>query len=349
VSWLHVVVPGPLETPTGGFVYDRRMIEGLRGRGCDVRVHALPQGWPRPDTHAYEAAAAAFDSIPDGVAVLVDGLALGVLPELAAQHARRLHLVALVHHPLAAETGLSEAQRRTLARSERDALARVRHVVTTSAFTADAMLDYGVTAPHLSVIPPGVAPATRARGSGGSRLALLSVGAVIPRKGHDLLLNALVGLTHYPWRLDVVGSETLAPRHAAGVRRLANELGLHERVSFHGELDGAALAAAYNGADLFVLASHYEGYGMVLNEAVAHGLPVVATAGGAVPFTLAEGAGLLAPAGDVEGLRAALARVMHESDLRARLRRGAQHAAYGLPSWEDGVTRLIRTVEAVTP
>ena len=211
------------------------------------------------------------------------------------------------------------------------------------------MLDYGVTAPHLSVIPPGVAPATRARGSGSSRLALLTVGAVIPRKGHDLLLNALMGLTHYAWRLDIVGSETLAPRHAGGIRHLANELGLHERVRFHGERDGDALGAAYASADLFVLASHYEGYGMVLNEAVAHGLPVVATAGGAVPFTLAEGAGLLAPPGDVDGLRAALARVMHESDLRARLRRGAQQAAYGLPSWAEGVSRLIRTIEEVAP
>lgn len=346
---LHVVVPGALDTPTGGFVYDRKLVEGLRQRGRDVRVHELPPGWPKPDTETYAQAAGLFETLPANALVIVDGLALGVLPEVAARHGGRLKLIALVHHPLAEETDLSDAERIALRRSERAALAHVRHVVTTSAFTADALLDYDVTAPNLTVAPPGVAPADAALGSPGPGLTLLSVGAVIPRKGYDVLLHALVGLTHCQWHLEVVGSETLAPRHATGIQRLVEQLGLGSRVTFHGELTGDCLARAYRGADLFVLASHYEGYGMVLTEAVSHGLPVVATAGGAVPFTLPEGSGLLAPPGDVTGLRAALARVMDESELRARLRDGAAAAARNLPTWDEVTDRVLLTLDEVVP
>jgi glycosyltransferase involved in cell wall biosynthesis len=347
----HLIVPGPLSTPTGGFVYDRRIAEGMRARGRDILVHELPTGWPAPDLDAQARAAALFEGLPQGATVVVDGLALGALPEIAARHAVRLRLIALVHHPLAAETGLSPEERRVLGESERRALSRVRHVITTSAFTADALLDYGVTAPHMTVIPPGVASARLALGSGGGPggmgLSMLSVGALTPRKGHDVLLNALAGLTQYDWRLDVVGSEVLQPQHATGIRRLADRLGLTGRVRFHGELTGEALDAAYHTADLFVLASHYEGYGMVLTEAVARGLPVVATAGGAVPFTLPEGSGLLSPPGDVDRLRQILARLMTESDLRRRLERGARQAARTLPTWDDVIDRVSLTLDEV--
>jgi glycosyltransferase involved in cell wall biosynthesis len=290
-----------------------------------------------------------FEGLPNGATVVVDGLALGVLPEVAARHSARLRLVALVHHPLAEETALPPEERAALRESEKRALARVCHVITTSAFTADALLDYGVTAPHMTVIPPGVAPAPPASGSGGGAgLSMLTVGALTPRKGHDVLLNALAGLMQYDWRLDIVGSEVLQPQHATGIRRLSDRLGLTGRIGFHGELTGAALDAAYHAADLFLLASHYEGYGMVLTEAVARGIPVVATAGGAVPFTLPEGSGLLAPPGDVDGLRQVLARLITEADLRRRLRRGAQQAAHTLPTWDDVIDRVSLTLDEVS-
>lgn len=349
MSWLHVVVPGPLDTPTGGFVYDRRVVAGLRAAGRDVTVHELTAGWPDPDSRMLTEVEALFERLPTDARVAVDGLALGVLPELAERHAQRLRLVALVHHPLAEETDLPPVKQDAFWRSETRALAQVRHVIVTSGFTADALLDYGVTPEHLSVIPPGVAVAPPSEGSGGPGLALLSVGAVIPRKGHDVLLNALVGLKQYRWTLDVVGSETLAPRHAAGIRRLTDRLGLDRRVTFHGELDGELLERAYRHTDLFVLASHYEGYGMVLTEAVARGIPVVATAGGAVPFTLPDRSGLLAPAGDIAGLRAALARVMAEPELLQQLRRGATEAARALPTWEQVTRSFIKALDEALP
>jgi glycosyltransferase involved in cell wall biosynthesis len=346
---LHLVVPGDPETNTGGFIYDRRLVAELKKLGLCVAIHPLPEGWPYPGYQAVDAADRTLAEIPAGARVIVDGLALGVLPRLAEREGQRLRLIALVHHPLAEETGLDPGERARLYESERDALAHVSHVVATSGFTAQSLVDYGVTQERLSVIPPGVEAHELAEGSGRAAPAILCVGALSPRKGHDVLLNALSLLTARPWTLDVVGSETRDARHAQEMRRLTTELGLDSRVVFRGELSGRALDAAYHTCDLFVLASHYEGYGMVLTEAVARGLPVVATAGGAVPDTLPEGAGLLAPPGDVEALAGALERVLGSPELFAQLAEGARAARQRLPSWTDSARQLASDLEQVGP
>lgn len=344
---MHVVLPGQPAAQTGGFIYDHQMVEALRARGIDVAVHSLAQGWPFPDDAGMRNADEQLQSLPDDALVLVDGLAFGAMPHLAKAHAARLRLVPLVHHPLAAETGLSVQDREKLEASERAALAQARHVIATSAFTAGALVDYGVTHDGVSVVPPGVVPAPPAAGGQGQALRLLCVATLIPRKGHDVLLNALAGLTDRAWELDLVGSEILNARHATQLRRLSSELGLDERVRFHGSVQGERLEALYHHADLFVLASHYEGYGMVLMEAVARGLPVVATAGGAVPYTLPERSGLLAPAGDIAGLRNCLARVLDDPEMRRRMAAGAHEARDNLPTWSDAAGRLLAALENI--
>lgn len=346
---LHVIVPGDPETSTGGFIYNRKMVEALRAQGLEIAVHALPDGWPYPGKAAVDAAEETLAGLPDGARVLFDGLAFGVLPRLAERESARLKLIALVHHPLAEETGLDAGDKARLFESERDALTHATHVVATSGFTAEVLVDYGVTQDRLSIVPPGVEPAPMAEGSGRAAPAMLCVATLTPRKGHDVLLNALGTLVDKPWTLDLVGSETMDVRHAHQMQRLASRLGLNSRVAFRGELTGDELERAYNGADLFVLASHYEGYGMVLTEAVAHGLPVVAAAGGAVPYTLPEGAGLLAPPGDVDGLAGALHRVLTSPDLFAQLAEGARKARGRLPRWKDSAATLAADLERVAP
>ncbi|HJK99745.1 MAG TPA: glycosyltransferase, partial [Polyangiaceae bacterium LLY-WYZ-14_1] len=151
------VVPGALDTPTGGFAYDRRIIEGLRRRGRPVEALRWEGAFPRPGPAAEARAAAELEKLPEGRIVVGDGLAWGGLPSLLRRQGTRLRLVALVHHPLALETGLTPEASRTLASLEREALAEVRAVVATSHHTARRLArDYGVTG--VVVVPPGTDP-----------------------------------------------------------------------------------------------------------------------------------------------------------------------------------------------
>ncbi len=337
---LALVLPGDPLTPTGGYEYDRRIVAGLRALGWTVTVHALDASFPVPTPAAHAAARAAFARIPDGATVLVDGLALGALPEVAAAEARRLRLVALVHHPLADETGLEPARAEALRRSEAQALAAVRFVVTTSGTTARGLARYGVPPERIAVIEPGTDPTPLAGGSGGPGVALLCVAAVVPRKGHAVLVDALSGLANRDWRLRCVGSLARSTQTVAALQKRIAALGLAHRITICDAVDRATLDACYARADVFVLPTFHEGYGMALAEALARGLPIVSTRAGAVPETVPADAGLLVPPGDPAALRDALARVLDDAALRSRLADGARRARTRLPDWDAACARL---------
>ena len=224
----------------------------------------LYPSFPAPTPAARLHARQVHATVPDGGLVLVDGLAFGVLPEVAEAEGRRLRLVALVHHPLAAETGLPPHRADALRRSEAQALAQARRVLVTSRSTATLLAGYGVPACRVRVVEPGTEPARQARGSGSGPLRLLCVGSLIPRKGLDILFKALAGLRDLPWHLDCVGSLDRDPAWAAALVRLSDDLGLAGRVSLPGPLGDEDLERRYGAADLFVLASRFEGYGMVV-------------------------------------------------------------------------------------
>ncbi len=335
MATLHFVLPGDPATRTGGFIYDARIIEGLRDGGLEVAVHSLPDGFPTPSTAIREQAARLFARLPDGARVVIDGLALGVLPEELRPQAGRLDLIGLVHHPLAAESGISPERQKALFESETAALKLVSQVITTSRHTAAALAPYGVTAERISPVPPGVDPAPLAAGSRDGTLALLCVANLVPRKGHDLLLGALARLKDLDWRLACAGSLARDPAWTDRLRRLCGEAGLDDRVAFLGEIDDSELEDLYHGADLFVLASHYEGYGMVFPEAVARGIPVLATRTGGIPEAAPAEASILVPPGDEAALAEALRRLLTEPAAYARLRAAAQKARKGLRRWPD--------------
>lgn len=345
---LEFVLPGDPRTRTGGYEYDRRIVDGLRALGWAVRVHSLDGAWPQPAATAVEAADRRFAAFADGALVVVDGLAFGALPSVAAAHAARLRLVALVHHPLAAESGISAEAAAQLEASERAALSRTRRVVVTSGSTAQALREYDVPPASLVVIEPGTDPAPLARGSGGPEVRLLSVATLTPRKGHARLFDALAGLADRSWRLDCVGSAQRDPATAEQLAERLGRLGIAGRVRLRGELEPDALAAAYLAADAFVSPASYEGYGMAIAEALAHGLPVVATRTGAAPDLLADGAGLLVPPDDVPALRGALALMFDDATLRARCAMAAAHTRERLPRWEGSCARLAAVLAAVT-
>ena len=343
-----MLLPGDPDTRTGGYIYDARLRAGLGVQGWDVRLHRLHDGFPQPGRAALAHADAVLAGLPDDAVVLVDGLAFGAMPQTLDAHRRRLRLVALVHHPLAAETGLQEAVRSTLRDSERHALAMARHVVVSGHATARELIaDYGVEPARVSVVEPGTDAAALSPERSGDACRMLCVATLTPRKGHAVLLYALSRLSDLDWRLCCVGSPHRDAATATRVQQQARDTGLDARVEFLGERDDAGLERLYADADLLVLATLHEGYGMALAEALARGLPIVSTTAGAVPDTVGPHAGLLVAPGDPSALAMALRRFMTEPGLSGRLRAGALRRRAELPNWEQTCSAMAVVLDAV--
>jgi glycosyltransferase involved in cell wall biosynthesis len=339
-----------LTTRTGGYIYDRRIVEGLRARGWVVDVRELDEDFPNPSARSRERAARVLGSLSDGALVLIDGLAFGALPGEAAREAARLRLVALVHHPLALETGLDRVQAAALEESERRALASARRVVVTSRATADGLVGYGVSLDRITVVEPGTDRAPLARGSGGGAVHLLCVASIVPRKGHERLVEALASVPERNWRLACVGSLERDVRTTERLRQLIEAHGLADRIALVGEQDAAGVAAAYDVADVFVSASEHEGYGMAVAEAIARGVPVVAVPTGAIPHLVGEGdtaAGILVTEATGFTLEMALSLVIRDPRARARLAEHARFRRDRLPTWDDAGTRMAEALTCV--
>ena len=333
---LHLVIPGALEQRTGGYIYDSRICAGLRQLGWSIQVHELAGRFPGPDCEAEQALDHTLRQLPDGSTVLIDGLALGGLPLPAEAHGGRLALIGLVHHPLSEETALPPSRAAELRALEQRALAACRAVIVTSPFTAALLRPWLRATTPVRVVIPGTEPAPRARAvKSHAPPLLLCVGSLVPRKGQDRLVQALGRLPDRPWQCVLAGSVERDPAFAQAVRVEAGRLGIHARVRFAGECTPEELEALYQAASLFVLPSWYEGYGMAFTEAMAHGLPILATTGGAIPHTVPSQVALLIPPGDVDALAAALVRLLDEPQLRKGLAEGALAHARTLPDWHQ--------------
>jgi glycosyltransferase involved in cell wall biosynthesis len=325
---VDVVLPNDIDdaaTPSGGNAYDRRVCRGLADLGWDVREHAVGGAWPEPAPGERAGLAAVLAALPDAALVLVDGLIASAAPDVLAPHSSRLRLVVLMHMPLGHA-------------AERAALAAAAAVVTTSRWSRRRLLElHGLASDRVRAAPPGVDAAPRTTGSAdGTRL--LCVAAVQPHKGHDVLVEALATVRELPWSLVCVGTTARDPGFARGLRDRAREHGIADRIRFTGPRTGADLAAAYAAADLLVLASRAETYGMVVTEALAHGLPVLGTTAGGLPEALGRAPdgtlpGQLVPPGDPAALAAALRRWLVDADVRHRIRKSAVLRRTTLTGW----------------
>ncbi|AXS42419.1 glycosyltransferase family 1 protein [Breoghania sp. L-A4] len=325
------------------------MIGGLRALGW--HVEALPLGDPHADRDAKARALSLLRSVPHDTPLVIDGLAFGILPDEAEALSRERAIIALVHHPLALETGLDAAQQAALRDSETRSLKAARAVIVSSPATAEELVrDFGVARSKITVVVPGTdrAPLAAPRAHDGI-VRLVSVGSLVPRKGHDVLIKALAALRALPWRLDIAGGDRLDPGHANLLRDMVATEGLGGRVTLRGALSAADLDALYAQADVFVLATRYEGYGMAFAEATVRGLPIVATGAGAVAQTIAPGTGLLYDPFDTEGFGDGLRRMIGDADLRARCAAASRDAAHGFPDWEATAALFAKAVENATP
>ncbi|MFS2242637.1 glycosyltransferase family 4 protein [Microbacterium sp. OR16] len=333
-------VPGDLHTVTGGYIYERNLLEGLRDLGRDVAHLALGGSFPEPTPADLAEAATALAAVDREVPLILDGFLVGAMPTAALAKVPA-PMVGIVHHPLAHEEGPDDARRAHLYRTERDNLALLRGVLVPSPHTARILIgEYGVPAHRVTVARPGTEPPAATPDPSPGRAGdvapplVLAIGIQHPRKGHDVLLRALAHLADVPWRAVIAGTPRDA-EYVAELRRLTARLGLQSRVRLAGAVSSAERDRLYRAADVFALATRYEGYGLVFDEALAHGLPIVSCRTGAVPDTVPPDAGVLAPPDDPAAFADALRPLLVDHAHRARLAAAAARAGTRLPTWRD--------------
>lgn len=338
-----LAAPGDLGTQTGGYAYDRRVLELLGSYGITCRHLVLPGSFPAPTPADIEDSVQRLAATPADATLVIDGLAYGAMPaEAIARIGRRI--LALVHHPLCLEAGLSTARAADLRTIETAALALASHTIVTSPATARLLAaEFAVPADRITIAEPGTDPATRATGTG-TPLQLLAVGAISPRKGYDVLVTALGPLRELDWRLTIAGATDRHPQAVAAIRQAIAAAGLGDKITLAGTVVPATLERFYASADLFLMPSLFEGYGMVLAEAMARGLPIVCTTGGAAAETVPDTAALKVPPGDVEALGRALVLAMSDRKLRARLADASWEAGRRLPTWNETARRIAAVI-----
>lgn len=343
MSRLAFAIPGDINTRTGGYIYDRELLLGLIAQGRAVVHIQLGDSFPNPTAEDSLDAAHKLMSLPSNSPVIVDGLALGAMdPKLIS--AMSAPLIALVHHPLAHEGGLEPARRDYLMQTESQNLSHAAHVIVTSPHTRSLLMaEYGVQDHKITIALPGVEQAKQPRSPANPPM-ILSVGAQLPRKGHDVLLRALSHIAHLPWQAVIAGGK-LDVSYSRQLVQLSSELGLGSRVKFVGDVSADELSHLYSGATLFALATRYEGYGMVFGEAMAYGLPIVSCDTGAVGGTVAKGAGLLVATEDSQAFAHALARVLTDADFAETLSAASGAAGALLGSWQDTVECVAKALD----
>ena len=343
-STVHVVVPAGIDDParpSGGNLYDRRLSTELSAAGWSVVEHEVAGSWPDPLAAHTDALSAVLSSITDDGVVLLDGLVASAAAPLVARYAARLRLVVLVHLPL----GVATPSRR----AEEQALLSEVGVVTTSEWTRSWLItEYGLEAASIRAAVPGTDPADPVTGSPAGT-AFLCVGAVTPTKGQDVLVGALRQVADLSWTCTCVGSLGVDPAFAESVQGEVARADLGDRVRFTGPLVEHALDAAYREADVLLLPSLIETYGMVVTEALSRGMPVIATSTGGTSEALGRASdgtvpGLLVPPGDAGAFASAIRDWLGDASLRGRLREAAGNRGPTLSSWADTAAVVARAL-----
>ncbi len=353
VSELWFVVPGDPQQNTGGYRYVRKLAEALADTGLKVHLDGLEGEFPRPDGTAINAMDRYLKTLPEGASVVLDGLAMGGMPEVLERHRKRLKLMALVHHPLADESGLSAAEQAWLKDAETRALACVCKVFTTSYYTARRLAHYGVPVASVTAALPAVddeffalSTCSEPARDPSNPVQILCVGHLSRRKAQHQLVQALAEQATDAWFCTLLGSDQRDSMYSAEVKAQVHASGLAGRIRLTGEVSETGLWNAYQQADLFVLPSEYEGYGMVVDEALACGLPVLSSDGGALRETGARSGVQLYPAGDIAALGQALARLLENPDELARLRAGARESRARIRRWRDTAGDFLAGLES---
>lgn len=344
---ISFAVPGNIDLPTGGYGYDRRVLELLPDYGVQADLISLPGSFPFPSAADLVHTKAMLATTPASHALLIDGLALGAIPADVLKSLKRT-FIALIHHPLCLEAGLTDEQAAHLKATETQALALARHVLVTSFATKRILVaDFAVPITKITVAEPGTDPSMRASGTG-TPMQLLAVGAISQRKGYEILIEALKPLNDLDWRLTIAGATDRDPAAVARLETAIAAAGFHDRVRLSGTVVPATLTKYYDTADLFVMSSLFEGYGMVLAEAMACGLPIVCTTGGAASDTVPDAAAIKVAPGNAAALTAAIEKVLSDKRLRRRMADASWEMGRTLPPWTETTRRIAAVIMGIS-
>ncbi len=339
-------IPGDIALPTGGYKYDREVLNRLPQQGITVQHLVLPESFPTPTARDLAETGRLLSAVDRKTVLLIDGLALGAIPPAMIADLPR-KTVALVHHPLGLEAGLDPNLAAFLIANEKAVLQHVRHTIVTSDTTRRILIDdFGLRHQQITVAEPGTTRAERAAGNG-DRVEILAVGAVSRRKAYDSLVAALAPLSTLHWHLTIVGTLDRSPEAVAALRSVIDGSGLDNRITLAGAVGEAALDTLYARSDLFVSASLFEGYGMALTEALARGLPIVTSDGGAAADTVPDSAAMKVPTGDTMLLSHAMQLLLSDAALRRRMADAAWAAAALLPTWDDTARDIADVLKTV--
>jgi glycosyltransferase involved in cell wall biosynthesis len=340
---IYFAIPGDINALTGGYAYDRRLLTELHSLGYKLKHLPLSSQFPVPDHQTLSDTAQQFAQLPDGALVIADGLAFGLMETIAEQHQDRLNIIALCHHPLMLEAGLTDAQAQQLLISEQRALNAAKAVIVTSAMTGKILTEqFRISAGKIVIAEPGTDRQTFAPCAGNPPL-LLTLATITRRKAHNVMIDALATIQHLPWIARFVGGSHFDLHWAELMQQKVIAAGLQKRITFVGNV--ADTKSEYAAADVFVLPSLFEGYGMAFAEALSFGLPIIAARAGAVPDVVPDTAGILVEPNNSLALADALQQLLSTENLRRQLQAGAQSAAQALPSWADTASKVAALID----
>ena len=343
---IRFIIPGDINTPSGGYRYDRTILEEWRALNVAFDLVSLSGSYPNPSDADRALAFSVIDECDDADITVIDGLAGGGFPELIEMLSKSAPCISLLHHPLSLENGISPEEANFLEETERKGLNFTKAVITTSPATSKTVAElFAIDNAVIHTVEPGVSRAAPIEFRTEPPLSLLSVGSITERKGHDVLVKALALIKGEPWQLTIVGPQSFDRAHFLALTNLCQELGISDRVTFLDSLSEEELSAQYAKADIFALASRYEGYGMAYAEAIVRGIPVVGTTAGAIPDTVPLKAGILTATDDVGAFSNALLSLLSDTPMRHKKHLGALAAEPDFPTWSGSAKKFLEILE----
>lgn len=340
---LHFLIPGDINTLTGGYVYNKYIIEGLKTLGYVVNLHQLAGDFPFPSKQSMVECYSIFSDIPAREPIFIDSLAFGPMHKIIGKYFGKNPVIAIMHLPLPKNPNFSPAQKDKLYLQEKNSLGFATCIVAVSEFTKQLILDYGIDSNKIVVINPGVIDIPRKATYPNFPKNLLCVGSYLPGKGQLLLIQALSELIEMKWTLAMYGIQDFDANYVKQIQNSIEKTQLTERVFMNPPIAGKVLTNAYLHADLFVLPSLFENFSMALNDALYCGIPVVTTDGGGIPFSVPKDMGVFVPKGNAKELKYALANILTDSMLYKNLYVAASNYYKTANTWEKSI-KLFHTL-----